>query len=115
MNVDDLLPLPPAVFHILVALAPGPAHGYAIMKEVKERTTGQLRLGPGTLYGSIKRILEQGLIEEVRTRPGSPGHDERRRYYRLTRLGRRVAEAESARLSEILRQAKAHGLLPQRG
>jgi len=115
MNVDDLLPLPPAVFHILVALAPGPAHGYAIMKDVKLRTTGHLRLGPGTLYGSIKRMLEQGLIEEVRARPGSPEDDERRRYYRLTRLGRRAAEAESARLAEILRQAKAHGLLPQRG
>jgi DNA-binding PadR family transcriptional regulator len=115
MDLEDLLPLPPPVFHILVALASGPAHGYAIMRDVKERTTGRLRLGPGTLYGSIKRMLEQGLIEEVRNRPASPDDDERRRYYRLTRFGRRAAEAEAARLAEVLRQAKAHGLLPQRG
>src|SRR5262249_12644694 len=115
MDIDDLLPLPPAVFHILVALAPGPAHGYAIMKDVKDRTTGGLRLGPGTLYGSIRRTLEQARIEGARARPASDEDDERRRYSRLPRLGRRAAEAESARLAEILRQAKAHGLFPQRG
>jgi DNA-binding PadR family transcriptional regulator len=115
MESEDLLPLPPPVFHILVALASGPAHGYAIMRDVKERTVGRLRLGPGTLYGSIKRMLEQGLIEETRLRPPTLDDDERRRYYRLTRLGRRVAEAEAARLAEVLRQARAHGLLPQRG
>jgi DNA-binding PadR family transcriptional regulator len=74
-----------------------------------------LKLGPGTLYGSIKRMLEQGLIEELRGRPAGAEGDERRRYYRLTRLGRRAAEAEAARLADVLRQAKAHGLLPQRG
>ena len=113
MDIESLLPLPPPVFHILIALAEGPRHGYAIMREVAERTAGRLRLGPGTLYGSIKRMLEQGLIEEARA--GAETGDERRRYYRLTRLGRRTAEAEAARLSDILREAKAHGLLPQRG
>jgi DNA-binding PadR family transcriptional regulator len=115
MDADSLLPLPPPVFHILIALAGGPAHGYAIMRDVRERTGGRLKLGPGTLYGSIKRMLEQGLIEEVRKPPSGPGDDERRRYYRLTRLGRRAAEAEAARLADVLREAKAHGLLPQRG
>jgi DNA-binding PadR family transcriptional regulator len=115
MDSEDLLPLPPPVFHILIALAAGPVHGYAVMRDVKERTEGRLRLGPGTLYGSIKRMLEQGLIEEVRNRGGLPGADERRRYYRITRQGRRVAEAEAARLSEVLREAKANGLVPQRG
>jgi DNA-binding PadR family transcriptional regulator len=117
MDTEDLLPLPPPVFHILIAVAAGPVHGYAVMRDVKERTGGRLRLGPGTLYGSIKRMLEQGLIEEVRNRAGleDEDEDERRRYYRITRLGRRVAEAEAARLHEVLREAKAHGLLPQRG
>ena len=115
MDAQDLLPLPPPVFHILIALAEGPRHGYAIMREVSERTAGRLRLGPGTLYGSIKRMLEQGLIEEARPRPGEEAGDERRRYYRLTRLGRRAAEAEAARLSDLLKEARARGLLPQRG
>ena len=113
MDPEDLLPLPPPAFHILIALADGPVHGYAIMREVGERTGGRLRLGPGTLYGSIKRMLEQGLIEEARAPAAEDA--ERRRYYRLTRQGRRVAEAETARLADVLREAKAHGLLPQRG
>jgi len=112
MNITPSLPL--AVFHILVALAPGERHGYAIMQEVAERTSGRVRLGPGSLYGSIKRMLEQGLIEEVRP-PARSGDDERRRYYRLTKTGRRAAEAEAARLDEIVRGARAHGLLPDRG
>jgi DNA-binding PadR family transcriptional regulator len=115
MDTDELLPLPPPVFHILIALADGATHGYAIMREVNERTARRLRLGPGTLYGSIKRMLEQGLIEEVRGRAEGSGDDERRRYYKLTRHGRRVAEAETARLTEVLREARSHGLLPQRG
>jgi DNA-binding PadR family transcriptional regulator len=115
MDTDELLPLPPPVFHILIALADGATHGYAIMREVNERTGRRLRLGPGTLYGSIKRMLEQGLIEEVRGRAEGSGDDERRRYYKLTRHGRRVAEAETARLTEVLREARSHGLLPQRG
>jgi DNA-binding PadR family transcriptional regulator len=113
-EVEGLLPLPPAVFHILVSLAEGDRHGYSILREVLGRTRG-LRLGPGTLYGSIKRMLEQGLIEEVRPPRGSEGDHERRRYYRLTRFGRRVAEAEAARLSDVVKRARAHGLLPHRG
>jgi DNA-binding PadR family transcriptional regulator len=115
MTLDHLLPLPPPVFNILIALAEGDRHGYAIMQEVAERTDGKVRLGPGSLYGSIKRMLEQGLIEEVHSRSARAADDERRRYYRLTRLGRRVAQAEAARLQEILGRAKAHGLLPERG
>jgi DNA-binding PadR family transcriptional regulator len=103
----SLLPLPQATFHILVALAEGERHGYAIMREVAERTGGKLRLGPGTMYGSIRRMLEDGLIEE------SDG-DARRRYYRLTRYGRRVAEAEASRLADMLAQARASGLIPKR-
>lgn len=114
MDPEELLPLPPPVFHILIALAEGDRHGYAIMREVAERTGSRLRMSPGTLYGSIKRMLEQDMIEEVQRRPAQED-DERRRYYRLTRLGRRTAEAEATRLSEVLKQARAHGLLPQRG
>jgi DNA-binding PadR family transcriptional regulator len=115
MDPEELLPLPPPVFHILIGLAEGERHGYAIMREVAERTGGRLKMGPGTLYGSIKRMLEQGLIEEARQRRPADKDDERRRYYRLTRWGRRAAEAEAARLAELLKEARAHGLLPQRG
>lgn len=112
MDLDRLLPLPSAVFHILIALADGDRHGYAIMQDVAERTGGKLRLSPGTLYGSIKKMLEQGSIEEVRAK--SSGDDERRRYYRLTKLGRRIAEAEASRLADLLKQARAYGLVPQK-
>lgn len=112
MDLDRLLPLPSAVFHILIALAEGDRHGYAIMQDAAERTGGKLRLSPGTLYGSIKKMLEQGWIEEVRAK--SSGDDERRRYYRLTKLGRRIAEAEASRLADLLKQARAYGLLPQK-
>jgi DNA-binding PadR family transcriptional regulator len=115
VDPEDLLPLPPAVFQILIALAEGDRHGYAIMRDVEVRTDGRLRMSPGTLYGSIKRMLEQGLIEEVRERPPSEEDDERRRYYRLSRFGRRTALAEAARLTALLKQARAHGLSPQRG
>jgi DNA-binding PadR family transcriptional regulator len=114
MEPDPLVPLPPPVFHILIALAEGERHGYAIMQDVAERSGGRLRMSPGTLYGSIKRMAEQGLIEEVWPRAPAPD-EERRRYYRLTRLGRRTAEAEAARLSDLLKQARAHGLVPSRG
>ncbi|HEY7413118.1 MAG TPA: helix-turn-helix transcriptional regulator [Vicinamibacteria bacterium] len=114
MEPDPLVPLPPPVFHILIALAEGERHGYAIMQDVAERSGGRLRMSPGTLYGSIKRMAEQGLIEEVWPRAAAPD-EERRRYYRLTRLGRRTAEAEAARLSDLLKQARAHGLVPSRG
>lgn len=112
----DLLPLSPQVFHILVALAGGDQHGYAIMQDVAARSGGKLRLSPGTLYGSVKRMLEQGLIVELRPnqRRGGTDDDERRRYYRLTPFGRRVAKAEATRLAEALEQARIYGLAPER-
>jgi len=111
----DLLPLSPQVFHILAALAGGDQHGYGIMQEVASRTAGKLRLSPGTLYGSVKRMLEHGLIVELSTRERpAEDDDERRRYYRLTVLGRKVAKAEAARLAELLDQARAYGLAPKR-
>jgi len=111
------LPLTPQVFHILVALADRDQHGYAIMQDVAERTGGEMRLSPGTLYGSIKRMLEQGLVVELRQkdRPDAPNDDERRRYYRLTPFGRKVAKAEAARLSDMVEQARVYGLAPKRG
>ena len=114
MDHDQLLPLAPQVFHILVALADRDRHGYSIMQDVAARTDGQIRMSPGTLYGSIKRMLEQGLIEELHERPDPENDDERRRYYRLTKFGRTVAAAEAARLSRLLSQARANGLIPKR-
>lgn len=112
-SIEERLPLTPAVFHILLALAEGERHGYAIMREVAEQSGGQMRLGPGTLYGSIRRMLEDGYIEESAARPDPALDDERRRYYRLTPYGRRVAEAEAARLQALTRTAAARGLLGQ--
>ncbi len=99
-------------FHILVALAEHDQHGYGIMQDVAARTAGKLRLSAGTLYGSIKRLLEQGLIVELREhqRPEKERDDERRRYYRLTPLGRKTAKAEVRRMTELVEQARAHGL-----
>jgi DNA-binding PadR family transcriptional regulator len=112
---DAFLPLPLAMFHILVAIADRERHGYAIMQDVAARTDGKLRLGPGTLYGSIKRMLHDGLIEELDDRPDPDRDDIRRRYYRITALGRRVAADEAARLARLLRQARATGLVPAKG
>jgi DNA-binding PadR family transcriptional regulator len=109
---ESLLPLSPAVFHILLALADKERHGYGIMLEVKLRTDGQVHLGPGTLYGAIKRLLARGLIEETDDRPDSEMNDERRRYYRLTDFGLRVLRAEAARLDWLVKQAGAKQLLP---
>lgn len=108
------LPLPPAVFQILVALADQDRHGYAIMQDVAARTDGRMKLSPGTLYGAIRRMLEDGLIVELDERPDPDEDDERRRYYRLTRLGREVAQSEADRLTTLLRQARAAGLTPRR-
>ena len=108
---EELLPLSPAVFHVLLALADAERHGYGIIKEVEARTEGRVRLGPGTLYGSIKRMLEEGLIEESDERPDSELDDERRRYYRLTGFGRRVASAEAERLNGLVEAARAKRLL----
>lgn len=111
-DVETLLPLTPAVFHILLALAGGERHGYAIMREVADLTRGALKLGPGTLYRSINAMLGQGLIEEVEERPDPALDDERRRYYRLTHFGERAAQAEAARLAQIVAVARERRLLP---
>ena len=113
-DVDAFLPLPTAVFHILVALADRDRHGYSIMQDVAMRTEGKVRLSAGTLYSAIRRMLEQGLIEELRTSPDPANDDERRRYYRLTDLGRAAAAADARRLSDLLSQARATGLIPRR-
>jgi DNA-binding PadR family transcriptional regulator len=111
MNPESLLPLPPAVFHILIALADRDRHGYSIMQDISVRTDGKDRLSAATLYSSIRRMLEQGLIEELSESPDPSSTDERRRYYRLTRFGRRVAAAEVARLNALVAQARATGLV----
>ena len=113
-NPENLLPLPVAMFHILVAVADQDRHGYAIMQDVATRTNGALKLSPGTLYGSIRRMLDQGLIVELNDRERPDEDDERRRYYRITAFGRSVAQAEATRLTTLLRQARAAGLTPSR-
>ena len=112
---EALLPLTPAVFHILLALADGEKHGYAIMREVGERTGGGVRMGPGTLYGSIQRMLHDGLIIEMRDRVDSVHGEERRRYYRLTGFGQRVLQAEAERLEHLVRIAQSKRILPGLG
>jgi DNA-binding PadR family transcriptional regulator len=106
-------PLSPAVFHILLALFDTDRHGYAIMQEVAASTDGEVQLGPGTLYGAIKRLREQKLIEEVEGPDDTPPDGERRRYYHLTERGRRVAVLEAERLERLLAAARAKRLLPQ--
>ena len=110
-NPEELLPLQPAMFHILVALADRERHGYGIMQEVAAQTEGKMRISPGTLYGSIKRMIEQGLIHECDERPDPELDDERRRYYCITPFGRAVAGAETARLSKLIGHAIASLLL----
>lgn len=112
-NLESLLPLPIAVFHILIALADRERHGYSIMQDVSARTDGKVHLSAGTLYSSIRRMLEQGLIEELTESPDPSNTDERRRYYRLTRFGKKVAAAEVDRLKTLLRQARDTGLVPK--
>jgi DNA-binding PadR family transcriptional regulator len=105
--VESLVPLTPPVFHILLTLADGETHGYAIMQEVGRRSGGSVKLGPGTLYGAISRLLEDGLIEESDERPDAKLDDTRRRYYRLTNFGGRVLAAETDRLAGLVRAARA--------
>ena|SRR5688572_5967243 len=105
-DVDAMLPLPAAAFHILLALSGGDCHGYGIIQDVEARTNGTLRLSPGTLYRTIQRLLEQGLIEEPR-RPARSNNDPRRRYYRLTPFGEAVARAETQRLAALVRLARS--------
>ncbi len=110
----SFLPLPAATFHILMAVADEDRHGYAIIQDVATRTGGELTLSAGTLYRSIQRMLEQGLIEETAERPDPEFDDERRRYYRITPLGVAVARAEARRLAQLIKLARARGLAPER-
>ena len=115
-NITDagsLLPLMASEFQILLALADKERHGYGIMSEVKVRTGGQVILGPGTLYGTIKRMLKQGLMKEVAAERRDPSlGEERRKYYRLTSLGRELAQAEALRLAQLVRDPRAKDLIP---
>jgi len=111
---ESFLPLAAATFHILMAVAEEDRHGYAIIQDVVARTGGELRLSAGTLYRSIQRMLEQGLIVETRERPAPELDDERRRYYRITPLGSAVAKAETARLAKLVRLARSMGFAPEK-
>jgi DNA-binding PadR family transcriptional regulator len=119
MSVKDrfaagaLTPLSNAVFHILLSLGEGERHGYALKREISLRTRGKLKLGPGVLYGSINKMLDLGLIEESETRPDPHLDDERRRYYRITAYGRKVAQAEAARMRELVQLATARFGVPK--
>ena len=108
---ETYLPLPPATFQILLALADGELHGYAIMKDVTARSEGTVRLGPGTLYGALKRLLKAGLVRESGERADPKRGDERRRYYRLTPLGLSVVRAEARRLDAMVRAARRKKLI----
>ena len=110
----SLIPLQPATFHILMAVAEDDRHGYAIIQDVAARTGGDLKLSAGTLYRSIQRMLEQGLILETRERPAPANDDERRRYYRITPYGKTVARAEARRLTQLVRLARQSGFAPGR-
>jgi DNA-binding PadR family transcriptional regulator len=112
-SIDGMLPLPPATFHILMAVSDEDRHGYAIIQDVEARTDGELRLSAGTLYRSIQRMLEQGLIVESKRRPAPALDDERRRYYAITPFGTAVARAEMSRLTQLVRLARARGLTPE--
>jgi DNA-binding PadR family transcriptional regulator len=111
MPKRTLDPLPSAAFQILLALVGEDLHGYAIMRQVAEQTDGRIRLGPGTLYSSIRSLLENGLIDELDPREDADSGDERRRYYRLTSAGRKLACAEAQRLADVLRVARAKKIL----
>ena len=115
MSPDSLLPLQSATFHILMALASEDRHGYAIIQDVAAATNGELKLSAGTLYRSVQRMLEQGLLIEPRDRPSPQDDDERRRYYRITAYGAEVARAEARRLTQLVKLAKASGFAVARG
>lgn len=109
-DINSYLPLPASAMHIVVALAGGERHGYAIMRDIDDLSGGSVNMGPGTLYGSIKRMIDQGLVEETDERPDPALDDQRRRYYRLTALGQRVGAAERARLAALLDAARLRRL-----
>lgn len=106
--------MPPAVFHILMALAEDDKHGYAIIQAIAARTDGRVRIGAATLYRSLHRMVEDGLVRELEDRPAPGKDDERRRYYRITPVGRKVARAEAQRMADLLRLARSSGLAPRR-
>jgi len=112
---SSLLPLPTTTFHILLALGDEEKHGYAIMRDVEALSSGAVRIGPGTMYGSIKRMLKEGLIEESDERPDPEMDDERRRYYRCSALGERACQAEVRRLTQLLRNALPGSAVPRFG
>lgn len=114
-RLKERLPLTPAVFHTLLALANGPMHGYGIMKEVEALTAGQIQMGPGTLYGTIKRLLQDGLIVETEAPPGEDLDNRPRRYYRLTAPGESLLRAEAARLERLVQVAQKRHLLEGAG
>src|ERR1017187_1741512 len=111
-QIQSFLPLSPTIFHMLLALGEGERHGYALKREILQRTGGKLNLGSGALYGSINKMLEHGLIEESEERPDAHLDDERRRYYRITPLGKRVAQAEAVRMRQLVRLAEDRLGLP---
>jgi DNA-binding PadR family transcriptional regulator len=113
-EIETLLPLPSATFHILMAVADEDRHGYAIIQDISLRTDGELKMSAGTLYRSIQRMQEQGLITETRERPAPEDDDERRRYYRITPFGLAVARAEARRLSQMIKLARARGIAPEK-
>jgi DNA-binding PadR family transcriptional regulator len=110
-TIESYLPLTPALFHVLLALADGEKHGYVISKEIARRTNNEVKLGTGTLYGIIKRLLDDAMIEESAERPDFSLDDQRRRYYRLTKLGKAVAEAEAERMERVLALARSKNVL----
>jgi DNA-binding PadR family transcriptional regulator len=112
-SLDQLLPLSLPILHMLLSLSEGERHGYALKRAILQRTDGKLNLGSGALYGSINKILEEGLVEESEERPDSHLDDERRRYYRITPLGRRVLAAEVARLRSLVEFAESHLGIPE--
>jgi DNA-binding PadR family transcriptional regulator len=112
---DDFLPLRPVVFHVLLSLAEGDRHGYAIVQDIAVRSSARIRLEPGNLYRHLKFMLDEGLIEEAERRPPAEKDDERRRYYRITRFGRQVALAEAGRLETVARDARARLLARGQG
>jgi DNA-binding PadR family transcriptional regulator len=114
MDTDAFLPLQPAAFHILMALGDDDRHGYAILQDIAARTGGRVRLSPATLYRTIERLLDAGLILELDERPDPEEDDARRRYYRLSPLGRKVARAEARRLADLVSLARESGLAPKR-
>lgn len=112
-SIDAVLPLQPTSFHILLSLADEDRHGYAIIQDIARRTNGDIKLSAGTLYRSIQRLQEQGLIVETKSRPAPAEDDERRRYYRISSLGKAAAQAEVKRLHDLLKMARGCGVVPR--